>query len=151
MTSSINCLILPLPGTVLILTPYTLVSLLALGCRPFLILTWALPLLAVSSPVLLDTSRVYLFLTLPIFFLVVIPLIHMVITFLAVARDLFGFVTMMFLLIFCSKLPFRITIKLKENSAFLAPLLCTQEIFSTLISLMANLIFLCETAFCLNF
>ena len=40
LTSSINCLMLPPPGTALILTPYTLVSLLALGCRPFLILTW---------------------------------------------------------------------------------------------------------------
>ena len=86
------------------------------------------------------------FLTLPIFVLLVLPLIHMVITFLAVARDRFVFVAMMFLLIICSNFSFRITIRLKENSAFLAPLLCAQEIFSTPISLMANLIFLCKTA-----
>ena len=151
LTSSINCLMLPLPGTALILTPYILVSLLALAWLQ------AIPNpnlgLAIVGCELTCALRYWLsipFLTLPIFVLVVLPLIRMMITFWAVARDLFGFVAMMFLLIVCSKLSFRITIKLKENSAFLAPLLCAQEIFSTLISLMANLlilIFLCETAF----
>ena len=80
LNNSINCLILPLPGTALILTPYTPVSLLALGCRPlFLILTWALPLLAACEYTC--ALRYWLsipFLTLPIFVLVVLLLICMV-------------------------------------------------------------------------
>ena len=54
----------------------------------------------------------------------------MLTTFWAVARALFVFITTMFLPIFCSKLSFKITLKLKENSTFFcSSATCPGDIF----------------------